>query len=229
MLAWNILYLPPFNSTPLVLNVDWLTYVELMLGDNILCLQARVIFGQLSISWERDWLCRASFQMLGSWTPVGKIVSPVTEQLLSSSAVLNKIQNQVSHSPGGPNCRGNSYLLLEWQNWKSFISSLALFLIVTLGSTELLTVFLFSSDFEASLILFFCVFLFWLYHFEHWLLRQINFSLPSYEVLWWVPYGISGWHIILNRLSAFKLRDYNLSLKLVWYRLYPLKLVEDRI
>lgn len=158
MLAWNILYLPPFNSTPLVLNVDWLTYVDLMLGDNILCLQARVIFGQLSISWERDWLCRASFQMLCNWAPVGKIVSPVTEQLLSSSAVLNKIQNQVVHSPGCPNCRGNGYLLLEWQNWKSFISSLALFFIVTLGSTKLLPVFLFSSDFEASLILFFLCF-----------------------------------------------------------------------
>lgn len=47
-------FLPSSNSIPLVVPVDWLIHVDLMVGDNTACLLDKVIFGQLSTSWERD-------------------------------------------------------------------------------------------------------------------------------------------------------------------------------
>lgn len=100
-LTWNILPLPLSNSTPLMVTVDWLIHVDLMLGDNILCLLDTVIFGQLSISWETEDNTDFVELSFGCWAP-GLILarlSPATEKLLKSSAVFNKIQNQVTNSP----------------------------------------------------------------------------------------------------------------------------------
>lgn len=73
-----------------------------------------------------------------------------------------------------------------------------------------------------------CVFLLDLWYWA--LATEANlFFFAFYKVLWWVSRAISGWHIMLNRLSAFILRDYIVFLNLAWYRLYALKLVEYRI
>lgn len=88
--------------------MDWLIHVDLMLGDNILHLLDRVIFGELNISCEgKD---KADFVELSfrCWAPgliLGRLFHLLTEQLLKSSAVFNKVQNQVTHGPECPNSK----------------------------------------------------------------------------------------------------------------------------
>lgn len=96
-------------STLLTVTVDWLIHGDLMLGDDILYLLHRVIFGQPSIFWEGDdktEFVELAFRCWGPGLILGRL-SPITEQLLKSSAVFNKIQNQVSHGPECPNSKGS--------------------------------------------------------------------------------------------------------------------------